>query len=742
MAIWRWRTEALLRLSALQERGGRRSRIGPRAWLALLGASRRGGHAWAGIVRLATEDRYAAHPLRGDARHLVAVVWADERDPAVRAVVREHGLIAEHGRARWTTAALHGVLAGHWSDGAEKEIGRLLADDDEDVRAGAARACAEAEEPVLGFLWGAVPGMHEGRRALVGELLRNPAALAGATLGSAWRAWLDEPSEDLWEFLRALGRPAPPDGDGRLHRMSRLALGTAAPADLCAAALADRTPEQVRALVLAACAERGLLPDGPADRAALLLLTGQDVPDGTPLAGAYSTASPRLRARMREAAAHGPGLAAALMRGTGAAAMSAGERAYLAGRLAAERAWPELWRLALDLPPAEAIAAVRPIDGWRPRDGDLLDRMRRFSPERAAAALAGLDAHGPLHIDVDGEIEEYALSHDGTRMAVSAVATRDHRPVHHLTEFELPSGRALARYETTGIELNRSWCDLVHTGDSVVAVVGNPSGSLVRYTAGERELLHDPGFSGQVGCVRLGPGGLVAAGFRAIHLFPPPYGGTRHEIGAAELGLESLWSFAIGVEPATGLVAARDLDIVLLDPEAGRVVARGRDHDVRVGDFAFASPDRLVTAGAEHSVTSWRRAGRVLVPERTARRSRVTHPLTALPPHGCVALPRGEEFLDARTLERIAPPYDTAHAQHFRATPSGRHVAIAFASWIQVHGPYRNPAGRLLDRPMAAAAPADLEAISALIASETCTGDAAELLLIMRLCLLERFRGR
>ncbi|TYK44493.1 hypothetical protein [Actinomadura decatromicini] len=742
MGIGRWRAERLVRLAAEQGGTARLDALARRAAA--------GGPELALLVAVAVRDEHRAHPLRAWARDLIPRAWARRRDPRLRAVVRRHGLLPDGGPARRTVAALHGRLLEHWDDGAERAVPALLTDPDPDVREGARHACGAASEPVLGALWrAAAEASGDDRRALLDALPRNPRPLAGATLAHAWRCWIDGPTPELWARLRETGREAP--GDDEVRRLSALALGTAAPDELCRAVLADRTPEHVRRLVARTCAERGLVPDEELERAAFLLLSGRRSeyraadPDGGLLAVAYAGGSAGLRARMRSAVAGDLDLVRVLAATAPPRTMSVRERGFLAGRLAAEEAWPDLWRLARDLPLAEVIEAVRPVRGWCPpgMPRDAFDRLRAMPSDRVRAALSAFDLRGPLRPVHDiTVVERCALSPDGTRLAVTGRSRTTGAQV--LIDYALPGGTVVASYSSEG--RTEQWRSLVHTGEEVIAIVGHPAGRLVRYRDGERHCLidppHIPGHVRDDICAAvLAPGGtLAAASLRDLHLFAPPYDGTRRTVRFADLGLAEVWGFALAVEPRTGLIAVGGPAPAVLDARAEALVARGDGDRNRTEGVVFTGPDRLVTTGMSGDLIRWRLADGALRPEASRTYGSGGPDLTSLPAHGRIWARSGDVYVDADTLRESGPP-DGSRPDRLSvwATPSGRHFAVAGLDGLDVHGPYRDAAARLLDRPLADLVPGDLDRADALLASGRYDGDAAELLTLLRVCLEERY---
>ncbi|XVQ14126.1 hypothetical protein ACQP1W_16765 [Spirillospora sp. CA-255316] len=746
MGIGQRRAARLMRRAA--DRNGR-----PRlARLARRAAAR--GPELALVVAVATREEHRGHPLRAWSRDLVVRLWARNREPVLRAVVRKHGLLADGGRARWTAAALHDRLLDLWGEGAERAMPALLTDTDEGVRAGARHACEGAAGPVLDALWQALgDASGPGRKAMLDALLRNPRPLDDATLAHAWRRWIDEPAPALWAFLRETGREAPASGDQTARHLSRLALGTAAPDELCRGALADDTPEHVRQIVIRTCADRGLVPGDPVERAACLLVTGryEDYraadPDGALLAAAYAGGSAGLRARVRSAvaAAGELDLVRVLVGTTPPRAMSVRERGFLAGRLAAEEAWPELWRLARDLPLTEALAALRPVAGWCPPglSREAFDRLLRMPPDRVLAALSSLDLRGPLRPELDiGVVGQCALSPDGTRLAVAGKSRTDGAAV--IVDYALPEGDVVASYPRQ--DHSEQWRELIHTGDAVIAIVGHPGGKLVRYAGGERVCLIDPPpykmghIADEICAVALAPGGsLVATSFRDVHLLAPPHDGTRHTVSFGDLGLTETWGYALAVDPETGMIAVGGWRPALLDPQAGTVVARAEDTRDRAQGMVFTSGSRLVTVGISGTLTRWRLDDGALRPEVSRTYGRGGSGLTALPAQGRVWTKSGSLYVDAETLLEAEPPAPSRLDPWWVwSTPSGAHFAVVGLDRIEVHGPYRDPLARLLDRPLADTVPGDLSRAEAFLSSGRYGEDVAELLALLCVFLDER----
>ena len=744
MGIGQWRAERLLHRAAsrsgslhLERLARRASSPGPELTL---------------VVAVATRDEHTGHPLREWARHLVAHVWARGRHPALRAIVRRHRLLAEAGPERWTTAALHDRLLDHWDRGTAHAVPALLTDTDEDVRAGARRACGHADTAVLAALWEVLDGTAgQERRALLEALTANPRPLDEDSLAVAWRAWIREPAPRLWALLRDGGREAPVSAGRDVSRLSRLALGTAPPGELCRAVLADGVPEHVRRLVATTCAERGLVPEDPVDRAACLLATGRyeqyraTDPDGALLSAAYTGGSAGTRARLRSAvaAAGELDLVRVLAATAPPRAMSVRERGFLAGRLAAEQAWPELWRLARDLPLAEALAALWPVTGWCPPglSREAFGRLLSMPPERVAAALSSFDVRGPLRVGAEfAVVEACAPSPDGRRAAV--VGRPDPAGPAVLTEYALPDGRVIASYTSEG--RTEQWRELLHTGDAVIATMHHPDGRLLRYAGGERICLIDPPklpghVADDICAAALAPdGSVVATSLRHLHVFPPPHDGTRRTVAFDDLGLTDVGGHALAVDPATGLIAVGGWYPAVLDARAATVVARAQTGRGRAERAAFAAPSSPVTQDLSGGLTRWRIDDGTLLPMAAGAAGDGGPGLVALPAHRRI-WSRWGGYVDAETLREAAPP-STSPSRPGRvwSTPSGTYFATAEQERLHVHGAFRDETGRLLDRPLADTLPKDLDRAEELLTSGRHDGDAAELLALLCVLLDER----
>ena len=231
------------------------------------------------------------------------------------------------------------------------------------------------------------------------------------------------------------------------------------------------TPGADHAALTAFCLRNGIAPQDPADRALFFALTGQTGqrlaldPDGSLLADASRLAGPSRRAALREAMTSDASLdVVRLVAGSGplVTELMPEERERFTRLLADRRDWAALWRLALELPVPEAVAAVRLADpGWRPatqRDRDLFGLLAEASPADVRRAREAMDQAEVIHLEVPGKVRAGALSDDGRRVAVW---THDSSPADPrstwpeapspgtVSVYSLPDGALVARHAVT-----------------------------------------------------------------------------------------------------------------------------------------------------------------------------------------------------------------------------------------------------------------------------------------------------
>jgi hypothetical protein len=213
----------------------------------------------------------------------------------------------------------------------------------------------------------------DGRRGVLARRAWNRLVRAGDggdqnAVREVWRAWLADLDEERWELLARWREPA----------------GLAA--WVFDEAVSPRRDASERAAIGAFCARHGLAPRDSVRMALFYVLTGQADqhraadPDGSLLATAYQGAHSVTRAALRQALAGAGDLDLVHVLASAGAPDDAGapgrasqltseEASYLCGQLAGRANWPQLWRLALSLPLAETVAAMRLFDtAWRPAD--------------------------------------------------------------------------------------------------------------------------------------------------------------------------------------------------------------------------------------------------------------------------------------------------------------------------------------------------------------------------------------
>ncbi len=413
-------------------------------------------------------------------------------------------------------------------------------------------------------------------------------------IGAVWQVWLSNPGDELWEAL------------------TRWRGADALAEEACRAATDRHLPAAQRASIAAFCVRRGFAPGDEIQRALFYVLTGQAAeywatdPDGSRLAAGYQGAHEPTRAMLRQVMADDSDLdlpyilAAHLPDRT--AVLTAEEGQYLAGHLAGRRDWPALWRLARDLPLAQAVPAMRLFgDGWRP-DGDrsraLFGRLAEADPGAVASALSALEAPALIRIEMDDAPTRGSFSPDGRRLLV---ATERSGRYSGCRVFELPGGTLTERHDYSG---GRPPQAVLHLGETffVVGCRGFEVWELVRYTAGQPAVIdwnQGPIIVGQH------PAGFVMEkwrlGGRRLRLYD-----TRGEV-AEEVTL-SVADPGPGVhlaaaDPGTGRLALRGTHLWILDSDWARVLAKLRLREKTPSRISFVGPEHVAVIDEnEHAV--------------------------------------------------------------------------------------------------------------------------------------------
>ncbi|NNN29399.1 hypothetical protein HLK59_03325 [Streptomyces sp. S3(2020)] len=334
-----------------------------------------------------------------------------------------------------------------------------------------------------------------------------------------------------------------------------------------------------------------LTPEGAQDQACFFALSGQAErrlavdPDGALLAAAYQGASPDGRAALRKAMESDADVDAVRVVADGGqriAEITAAERKYLVGLLRERRDWAALWRLALELPVADAVRAVRHVDPqWHPearRDRELFGLLAESSRADIRRARKAMYRSQVIHLVVPGKVRAGALSDDGRRVALW---THDSRPTGNavwteapgpgtISVHSLPDGALMARHAAT------IWDDasLAYCGDTLAAFTVRHS-----RTAQEAWLHHCP----QDG--------------RPMEL-------THHDEHSAEHGAIAMAAFR------DGLVTARLGNVIGFHDTTGREVSTLRYGERWTGQWSDYPPGYSSTAA---SITVDQESGRIAV---------------------------------------------------------------------------------------------------------------------------------
>jgi hypothetical protein len=427
-----------------------------------------------------------------------------------------------------------------------------------------------------------------------------------------WRAWLADLDEERWELLARWREPA----------------GLAA--RVFDEAVSPRRDASERAAIGAFCARHGLAPRDGVRMALFYVLTGQADqhraadPDGALLATAYQGAHSVTRAALRQALAGAGDLDLVHVLASAGAPDDAGapgrasqlaseEASYLCGQLAGRADWPQLWRLALNLPLAETVAAMRLFDtAWRPAD----DRGLHLFCLLAAADPGEIAwfrnvASGILQMTLPGHyvnVEFGTLSGDARRLIVGtwdgppAAAAR--RMV--VTVFDLIGGTVMEHHELPDCP---HACAFSYLADAVVT--STPSGQFTRHQIGGPGAGQATSWSGGedvFGLQVLGEdsGGLFVALGRDHLIFCAsdgrvtgrwPHGGRLSPIRSRRD--QSAPSLLAAHRPSGRLAIAGVCGLSVIDardPGSARRIACVDDHTGRnVSSVLFCGPDYLVT---------------------------------------------------------------------------------------------------------------------------------------------------
>lgn len=612
---------------------------------------------------------------------------------------------------------------------------------------------------------------EDGRRARLAlrRLLRAGDRGDPAAIEVLWARWFREPDTDIWAVLARQRRPL--HGDDR----SRVALGMPVGVDVVVrVACHDGHPvgDIARARILAGdqelvdaacaaatvhpelaifCAEHRLAPSDPHRRAVFFLLTGQREeylladPDHSLLAVAYRGAREDERAAIRTRVAGEPELVRVLAesnRGDRMTRLSEPEAEYLTGQFARRRDWAGLWALAKDLPVCQAIDAARLIEGWSPgrEDAFLFTTLTRADPDLMAVARAALS---PTHIEAPGRVVDCAFAPDGTRFAVAHDKGVD--------VYALPSGRREKENSRRGTDIRA----VLALDDALVITAGLHSGGgpvrgFVERGGGGRPVTRTV-VDGVIRALGRRPGGYVALTLRGeqIQLC------LRDDDGRPDAPPDArLVPIGAGLPtPYTGRWW------LATDPTGDRIVVSGdRLHLLSVSGstvhldssmptngqeltVAVSGPDRMVTLAPDRTLQVWHHT------EVVATR-RLDHPvlrasLVDLPCAGAIAvLPSswsdrvllldGETLTDTDTLT-----FDGMEITGLYGMRNGDLVAVTGGSSVELVDLADRRMAVLVDRPLGATTPADLNAVRDYL--DRAAPGSRPVLELLRDCLDHRF---
>lgn len=512
------------------------------------------------------------------------------------------------------------------------------------------------------------------------------------------------------------------------------------------------------------CIEHGLAPADPHRAAVYFLLTGQVEryrlvdPDHTLLAAAYRSAEEKERDRVRAEVAGEPDLVLVLVDATRRdrmARLTEREAGYLTGQLAKRRDWLALWTLAKDLPVRQAVHAARLIDGWRPgtTDEDLFHAIAGADPKAIDKAYGSLGKPWLTRLDVPGFAVDGSFSPDGRRFAVAhtkgvdvfAMPTGTHEPENSRTGGSIRAVlvRDDAQMVTAGVQANRWRTSFVERGGGnrpvsrtlvpgeAVALARRPGGFAVLTVTRTNiwlRLQDDDGRHARTVSVRTDTGIL-----------------TR---GSPEL----VW--ALAGDPGSGRMALAGDRLYLLEPTDSmvRVLAaatpfvagKGPRRNVAV---RFVGEDRLVTLDGARTLRTWRHTGGSLQLEASHQLRAATGraQLADLHAVGEIAVLDKQDgsvrFFDVDGLAAVKKPgpFNRRRANCLFASPDGTRVVAAGGGFIEVID-LGNPAMvTVADRPLGAATPADLHAVTGHLDRTTPDAPARPILELLRACLVHRF---
>jgi len=526
-------------------------------------------------------------------------------------------------------------------------------------------------------------------------------------------AWLRNPREDAWEYVR--------------HWCT--------PAHVLATAVDPARDAGSRARLGAYCVRNELVPDNPVECAVFFVLTGQHEryqaldPDATLLAGAYRGATEATREALRHNMIDAGALNLVRVIADRPDRVLTGEEAdYLTRQLAGGGEWDRLWRLIPTMPLASAVPAARRFSDWWPAD-DLdrafLARLAGADPDLLTTPAA--DAVTPIRIPY---VNTFSFAPDGAEIAV--------RHPKGTNIYALPGGRQIVSHPGS-LQL-----DVLALGDATIVYTGKEGGSypIVRGAPGRSpEILLRDKAGAHIGRT---PGGFVVVE-RACLYFDRTSDPLPRFSGTPSIGSATSAHTMVAADPITGNLAFRvydhdSRDLVLVDADL-RELARSRSDGPIQG--AFCGPERLLLWqwGDGRSLELWRRDGADLV---QAARIDLDAYLTPTPePTRDRVVVRDSEglvWLDAGTLTPVDPPagFPALDSRVVQFSLDGTLAAVTSANGVEVHDFWLHQLTELAGRSLSETRLADLETLAVPPKRQLAprVGEAVELL---RACLEHRF---
>ena len=361
--------------------------------------------------------------------------------------------------------------------------------------------------------------------------------------------------------------------------------------------------------------------------------------------------------------------------------------------LTRDRDWEQLWLLALELPLAEAVAAVARLDRqWRPADEpgrELRSRLAAARPGPIRAATAPPSSQR-LSLRWLGPPFHCWFAPDGRAVAVGA------GPSPPVIYYELPGGRRQRRFHAFAPTL------AVFDGGMVFAALGESSG-------GEPWMRYRPGGAQEVlGQVRPQAVGNRAAAVTGGFVIAEP---ARLLYGTAEAGspLRDVTPPGLRLDgdrdvfhdlvpdPLTGRLAVHIMrrstvprdDVLILGPDfsvASQLTVPFDERWRTVHALGFCRPDRFITlhrTDDDRQLRSWA-IGPPAAAEADLDLSGL-YDLRPLPYTGLIRHRSG--YLDGRTLGPAARPgaftWEQKAGGHVTLSPDGGYASILQARLIE-----------------------------------------------------------